>query len=181
MVTRLNEPEFYGRMVGGVFTTYATTGGRLGRRILSGKAKARTALANHVLATTGAMILSIKYGGRDVVSVIDAAITGDYSPEVSGRQFKEIFRDALGSDIEISQEEQDALTQILDGVLDCLHYPEKYVGGIEENPVTKPATQHVPIGTVSSARLPRQMGTIPRGEETNTIDVLSEMEERSRR
>lgn len=34
---------------------------------------------------------------------------------------------------------------------------------------------HVPIGQVSSARLPGQMGSIPRGHEMNALDVLSEL------
>lgn len=36
------------------------------------------------------------------------------------------------------------------------------------------ATRQVPIGQVSSARLPGQMGTIPAGYETNALDVISE-------
>lgn len=36
---------------------------------------------------------------------------------------------------------------------------------------------HVPIGQVSSARLPGQMGSIPRGHEMNALDVLSELQQ----
>jgi hypothetical protein len=35
-------------------------------------------------------------------------------------------------------------------------------------------TQHVPVGRVSSARLPGVMGAIPVGSETNALDVISE-------
>lgn len=166
----MNEPEFYGRIAGGMFTNFASTGGRFGKRVLPRSLKFASGRANFILATTGAMILSIKYGGRDIISAIDAALTGDYSPDVSAEQYKEIFRAALESDIPIPQAEQDALVEILDGVLDCLHNPGKYLGSTEKGAVTP----HVPVGTVSSARPDGQMGTIPVGTETNALDVISE-------
>ncbi|MCM2438414.1 hypothetical protein HGO34_01625 [Agrobacterium vitis] len=166
----MNEPEFYGRIAGGMFTNYASTGGRLGRRILPTTVKLGSSAANFVLATTGAMILSIKYGGKDIISALDAAITGDYSPDVSNEQYKEIFRSALESDVSIPQAEQDALVEIIDGVLDCIHNPGKYLGSTEKGTIS----QQVPVGRVSSARPDGQFGSIPQGSETNALDVISE-------
>ena len=45
---------------------------------------------------------------------------------------------------------------------------------INGQPTTIVVVPHVPIGTVSSARLPGQMGLIRAGYETNALDVLSE-------
>lgn len=44
----------------------------------------------------------------------------------------------------------------------------------EANDLTSLVKPHVPVGQVSSARLPGQFGTIPRGYETNALDVISE-------
>ena len=40
--------------------------------------------------------------------------------------------------------------------------------------------QMMPIGSVSSARMPGAMGSIPAGSETNALDVISEQNSRSR-
>lgn len=166
----MSEPEFYGRLAGGMFTNYASTGGRFGRRLLPTGAKMGASAVNFVLATTGAMILSIKYGGKDIVSALDAAITGDYLPDISASQYKELFREALESSAPIPQAEQDALVEIVDGVLDCLHNPGKYAGATEKGSIN----EQVPIGSVSSARPNGEYGTIPKGTETNALDVISE-------
>jgi len=166
-----NSPAFYGRIAGGVFTGYASRGGRFGNGVLSFGTKAASTSANFILATTGAMILAVKYGGRDIVSIMDAAITGDYGPDLSNAQYKELFRAVVESNVPVPQAEQDALVQILQGVLDCISNPGKYGSGASRS---SDATPHVPVGQVSSMRPNGLMGSIPAGSETNALDVIGD-------
>jgi hypothetical protein len=164
-----NSPEFYGRLAGGMFTNYASRGGRLGSRLGTGM-KVASMTANFILATTGAMILSVKYGGKDIISIFDAAINGDYLPDLSSQQYKEIFRSVMESEIPVDDADIEIMVQILEGVLDCLNNPGKYVGGADKGTIQP----HVPVGQVSSARPNGVFGSIPRGSETNALDVISE-------
>lgn len=168
-------PEFYGRIGGGVFTSYAGRGGRFGSRIVSGPVKVAQMPANFILASTGAAVLAVKYGGRDIVSVFDAIFTGNYGSGPTGDQYKEMFRAAIESSEPVSQEDADALVAITEGILHCLNNPGEYIpgGGESQTPAPRPQTW-VPVGTVSSARPNGVMGLIPAGSETNALDVISE-------
>ena len=48
-------------------------------------------------------------------------------------------------------------------------------GNIGRSNVAPPGRPHVPVGQVSSGRLPGQMGTIAAGDELNALDLQSEM------
>jgi hypothetical protein len=172
---QMTSPEFYGRIGGGVFTSYASGGGRFGNRILSGPVKVARMPANFILASTGAAVLAVKYGGRDIVAVFDAVLTGNYGSGPTGEQYKEMFRAAIESSEPVSQEDADALVEITEGILHCLNNPGEYMpgGGASQTPAPRPQTW-VPVGTVSSARPNGVMGLIPAGSETNALDVISE-------
>lgn len=170
---QMTTPEFYGRLGGGFFTSYASGGGRFGNRIMSGPVKIARMPANFILASTGAAVLSVKYGGRDIVSVFDAILTGDYRSSVSSEQYKEIFRAAIESSDPVSEEDADALVQITEGILHCLRNPGEYVPGGGNEPA-QPTQRMVPIGTVSSSRPFGEMGLIPQGYETNGLDAIAE-------
>lgn len=172
------EPEMYGRLAGGFFTSYASSGGRFGMRAL-GSVGATTRNTyrvasfsrNFILSNTGAAVLAVKYGGRDIINIFDAMITGRYTPNVSGEQYKVLFQSAIDSGLTIPPDEADALVALVEAVLDCLNNPEKFAGDITDE---RPVTPHVPVGTVSSARLRGQHGSIPRGYETNALDAISD-------
>lgn len=60
------------------------------------------------------------------------------------------------------------------GVGDILEVGAYGQGIPNQNQFKIDITPHFPVGTVSSARLPGQMGLIRAGDETNTLDVLSD-------
>jgi hypothetical protein len=120
-------PEFYGRLGGGVFTSYASTGGRLGRRMINGPTKVGAGVANFILANTGAAVLTVKYGGKDVASVFTAMLTGDYEHRIDSALYKELFREAVESREPLDQAEADALVKITEGILHCLRNPGAYI------------------------------------------------------
>lgn len=171
-------PEFYGRLGGGVFTSYATGGGRFGSRIMSGPVKVARMPANFILASTGAAVLAVKYGGQDIVAVFDAVLTGNYTSRITGEMYKEMFRAALESQEPVSREEADKLVEITEGILHCLRNPGEYLPGGANRPAE--LSPHVPVGTVSSARPDGVMGLIPQGYETNALDAISENDLRMR-
>lgn len=75
--TRNNKAGFAGRLVGSAFTTYASQGGRGGRRHLSGKIKVSSAIANFVIATYGTGILAVSQGRRAAQEIVPAMLIGD--------------------------------------------------------------------------------------------------------
>ena len=87
-----------GRMAGGYFTTYASTGGRFGRGALPKTIRAGASISNTVLATIGAVIkLAIHTRGRgnDVVDLWVAILTGKAGPILTSQQYRELF-EAVG-------------------------------------------------------------------------------------
>lgn len=175
-----SSPEFYGRLAGGAFTNYASTGGRIGGRILNlgVKGKVGRTLTNFFLASLGAAILTVKYGARDIASVMDSMLTGNYRSGLDNNQYKEMFRTVIENDLSVSEEEEQALLEVARGVLDCIDNPGKYaVGGGRSEPQVTP---HVPVGSVSSARPDGVRGSIPRGYETNALDVIGDRNARLR-
>lgn len=177
--SKSDSPEFYARIGGGVFTNFASRGGRFGQRILSGPIKGGSMAANFVLANTGAAVLTVKYGGQDIASIFGAMFTGNYRDHVSSEAYTAMFNEALSSNEPLSQEEQDAFIAIVEGVLDCVENPGGYVPTLENSP--RNVQPHVPVGQVSSMRPDGVMGSIPQGYETNALDAISENNELWRR
>jgi len=173
---QMQTPEFYGRIGGGFFTNYASTGGRFGNKVLGRKGKMLRTTVNFKLANSGAAVLSVKYGGRDIVSVFDAMLTGNYTPSISGEMYKEMFRAAIERNEPVGSEEADALVEIVDGVLHCINNPEEYLPSSSNKP--DDSSPHVPVGRVSSMRPDGVRGTIPAGYETNALDVIGDQNAR---
>lgn len=168
----------YGRLAAGFFASYASSGGRFGMRALgSVGATARNTYRvasfsrNFILSNNVAAVLAVKYGGRDIINIFDLMITGRYTPNVSGEQYKSLFQEAIDSGLTIPPDEADALVALADAILDCLNNTGKFAGDVTDE---RPSPPQVPVGTVSSARLPGQFGSIPGGYETNALDVISE-------
>ena len=125
---------------------------------------------NFVLATTGAIARVIDNGAMTLAEVIIAAAIGESDPAVAehvARQLQMLEPNMDGKDI--PSKEEDYFIHVLDGVLDCLRNPGRYIqnGERERNRV-------VPVGQVSSARPRGVMGNIPVGYETNALDAMSE-------
>lgn len=72
---KYRKSDISGRLVGGAFTNYASTGGRLGKSI-GGKIKYPINLTNFMLASYGAAIKSIATGNKSLESVIQSVLTG---------------------------------------------------------------------------------------------------------
>ncbi|MGF1463822.1 MAG: hypothetical protein ACFB2Z_11805 [Maricaulaceae bacterium] len=120
--------RFGGRTAGGMFTTYAVTGGRLGRRNMGGATKIGVALSNTVIASVGLLLkLAIHTQGIGV-SVIDmwvAIFTGRAGPIITSAQYRKLFEAVrqciLPMDqtdyhafVDAHRELQSAVTQIRD-------------------------------------------------------------------
>ncbi|MGH1487724.1 MAG: hypothetical protein ACRBCI_16050 [Cellvibrionaceae bacterium] len=67
--------DMAGRLAGGAFTNYASTGGRAGKRIPKGL-KYPINLSNFILASYGAAIKAMASGHRNLESVIQSILTG---------------------------------------------------------------------------------------------------------
>jgi hypothetical protein len=88
-----------GRLAGGAFTNYASTGGRAGKRIPKGL-KYPINLSNLILASYGAAIKAMASGHGNLESVIQSILTG--RPE-------SLQRSQLQSTGELSPEEERLL------------------------------------------------------------------------
>jgi hypothetical protein len=72
---RYKKADITGRLAGGVFTNYASTGGRLGRK-LKGTVKHPVSLLNFIIASYGAAIKAMASGNKSIDSVIQSVLTG---------------------------------------------------------------------------------------------------------
>ncbi len=68
--------DILGRLVGGVFTNYASSGGRAGNKKLPINAKRVINLSNFILASYGAAIKAVATGNNNVESIIQSILTG---------------------------------------------------------------------------------------------------------
>lgn len=73
---RYRKADIAGRLTGGAFTNYASTGGRAGGRRLGWRMKFARNLTNFGIASYGAMIRAIAMGHRTLEDVLQALITG---------------------------------------------------------------------------------------------------------
>lgn len=69
--------DIAGRLSGGVFTNYASTGGRFGNRRISPTAKRLRATTNLVIASYGAAIKAIAKGMKTPSAIAQAIMTGE--------------------------------------------------------------------------------------------------------
>lgn len=68
--------DIAGRLMGGVFTNYASTGGRFGTRRLSPSGKTTRRVANSSIAAYGASIMAIAKSYRSAETVVQSILTG---------------------------------------------------------------------------------------------------------
>lgn len=74
----VRQPEFYGRLHGGIFTNYATTGGRYGSsRLPFWKVMAPAAVTNFIIAGFGAVVGISSRGIRSPEDLISAILFGE--------------------------------------------------------------------------------------------------------
>jgi hypothetical protein len=108
--------DVLGRLAGGVFTNYATSGGSIGKKILPRSAKISVTLSNFLLSSYGAAIKSIIENGRTIEDIIQSILTGQRNesstyPDASNHELSE---EEIGiySKLEAVLAEIAALTQI---------------------------------------------------------------------
>ena len=73
---KYRKADIVGRMLGGGFTNYASTGGRFGERRLSKPAKAGRWATNFAIASYGASIKAVAEGYRSADAIVQARLTG---------------------------------------------------------------------------------------------------------
>lgn len=73
---KYRKADIAGRLAGGAFTNYASTGGRLGNKSLSKNAKRVRTVANLGIASYGAAIKAIAEGRKTIEAVIQSILTG---------------------------------------------------------------------------------------------------------
>ena len=109
-----------GRTAGGVFTLYASTGGRFGGSARAVRlTKVGLAGSNLALASMGALIkLAIKTGGNRV-TVADMAlaiVAGSAEALFSNELWKQIIRGVQECALEVDRKDLDAYTQLYDAL-----------------------------------------------------------------
>lgn len=103
--------DIVGRFSGGVFTNYASTGGRFGNARLSPTAKRVRAVTNLSIASYGAAIKAIAEGMRTYQAVVQAILTG--KPE-------EIKLNKSMNGAGLSSEESEVLEKLATSTSDAL-------------------------------------------------------------
>lgn len=109
---RHRKADIVGRLVGGTFTNYASTGGRFGNRRLSGNAKRVRTITNFGLASYGAAIKAMAKGNKTVESVLQSILTG--RPEDLPKGFRAGFEGAITEEErKITERAEEALGQVM--------------------------------------------------------------------
>lgn len=105
-----------GRMAGGLFTNYASTGGRFGQRLRSGPARYGMVPLNLILASLGALIrlaiASFNAPGFTVADIALAILTGRVGSFLSNDQWVAIYRGMQTCDLVIDSTDQEAYRQL---------------------------------------------------------------------
>lgn len=108
-----------GRFAGGMFTLYASTGGRFGQAARTGPQRYGFIASNLVLASTGAIIkLAIKTRGAGV-TVVDMALAilaGTSQTLFTNEQWKAIFRAYQNCTLPSNAEDQDSFKRLFDAL-----------------------------------------------------------------
>jgi hypothetical protein len=75
---KYHKADILGRFVGGAFTNYASSGGRLGNKRISGNIKKIRTVTNLGIASYGAAIKAIINGNNSLKEVIQSVLTGNH-------------------------------------------------------------------------------------------------------
>jgi hypothetical protein len=128
------------------------------------------AVINFILATLGAIARAVDNGATTLAEIIIAAAIGESDPALSEHVARQLqMQDPKDSDYDISSEDEEYFIHVLEGVIDCLENPGRYIQNGERT-----RNRTVPVGRVSSSRPRGVMGSIPIGYETNGLDAISE-------
>ena len=73
---KYRKADIAGRLLGGKFTNYASTGGKLGNKNLPVNAKVAVAISNFGIASYGAGIKAIAEGHKSLDAIIQSVLTG---------------------------------------------------------------------------------------------------------
>lgn len=165
----LHYPEFYGRqglVVGtGVLTTALLSYVGLGSFAFY------VGLVNFFLATTGATVRAVENGATTLAEILVAQAIGEVDPNLVEKVEREMmsFSPSDGN-YDIPADDEKIILFMLDGTLDCLRNPNKYL--LNRENMQRPT---VAVGQVSSMRMPGVMGRVEIGYETNALDVIGDM------
>lgn len=106
---------FAGRVLGGVFTTHATT--RLPgqkKSPLNGKAKTAVGMANFIISSYGAAIYAIAKGAKKFEDIITMILVGDYNATLCVDMSK--LKLSSNASIKYNPSEHKIIFELLDGV-----------------------------------------------------------------
>lgn len=160
----IHYPELYGRQGAMLATGIGITALGASTPIALG-----VAVANFIMATSGAILRAIDQGAESFAEVVIAGAIGESDPALAGRVAQELSFTPRDGDYDIPTEDEEYILYVLKGVLHCLRNPGEYLRGND-----RPSNPTVPVGTVSSMRPRGVMGSIPVGYETNALDVIGD-------
>ncbi|MFC4258868.1 hypothetical protein ACFOZ5_07470 [Marinobacter lacisalsi] len=115
---KYRKADLTGRMHGGLFTNYASTGGRIGAGRLNRKVKVPVAITNFVIASFGGAIKAIAENHDSADQILLSILTGEAGPLPDGYYSlaENSPEDALAQEIMMAMDEAlngvDALNQI---------------------------------------------------------------------
>lgn len=108
--------DVLGRFAGGIFTNYASTGGKLGAKKLHKNTTRTINLSNFVIATYGAAIKSVAGGHKNIEHVMQSVLTGRLNGPVPYPKVDNYKLSKKGLDIYEKAEgalaEMDSLTKL---------------------------------------------------------------------
>ena len=119
---KYRKADILGRLTGGVFTNYASTGGRMGNKILPSSLKVVRTVTNLGLASYGAAIQAIVKGQHKLEAIIQSILTG--RPELLPKMIKEL------RDLHLTEEEEKYQAMIESALLEIARLSQVSPGPI---------------------------------------------------
>lgn len=114
--------DILGRLTGGAFTNYASTGGRMGNKALPNSAKVVRTVTNLGLASYGAAIQAVVKGHKNIEAIIQSILTGQ--PEQLPPNIKNM------GDLPLNEEEQKYQAAIESALLEITRLTQVSPGPI---------------------------------------------------
>lgn len=108
---RYRKADITGRLTGGFFTNYASTGGRFGNQRLSGRAKLARGFTNFGIASYGASVNAVVSGHRKLEEIIQAVVTG--RPEKLPASFSCDLGAPTPEEVEMVAKVEEALSEVM--------------------------------------------------------------------
>ncbi len=108
---KYRKADISGRLAGGMFTNYASTGGRAGKAVKS-KVKFPVNITNFILASYGAAIKAIATGNKSIESVIQSVLTGRVEV-IPASRLKNTRLDFNKEELELLERSEIALSEVM--------------------------------------------------------------------